>query len=68
MEQAVVKVGGMTCSGCVRSVTNVLQALPGVETAQVSLEQGAATVSFDPQQTNLATLKQAIEEAGFAAP
>ena len=68
MEQAVVKVGGMTCSGCVRSVTNVLQALPGVETAQVSLEQNAATVSFDPQQTNLATLKQAIEEAGFDAP
>ena len=68
MEQAVVKVGGMTCSGCVRSVTNVLQALPGVETAQVSLEQGAANISFDPQQINLATVKQAIEEAGFETP
>jgi copper chaperone len=68
MEQAVVKVGGMTCSGCVRSVTNVLQALPGVETAQVSLEQGAANISFDPQQIDVATLRQAIEDAGFEAP
>ena len=68
MEQTVVKVGGMTCSGCVRSVTNVLQALSGVETAQVSLEQGAANITFDPQQTTLAILKQAIEEAGFEAP
>ena len=68
MEQAVVKVGGMTCAGCVRSISNVLQALPGVETAQVSLEQGAANITFDPQQINLATLKRAIEEAGFEAP
>ncbi len=30
METTILKVDGMTCSGCVRSVTNVLKGLPGV--------------------------------------
>ena len=65
MERTVVKVDGMTCAGCVRSVTNVLQALPGVETAVVSLEQGQATVSFDAEQISVESLRRAIEDAGY---
>ena len=65
MEKTVVKVDGMTCAGCVRSVTNVLQALPGVETAAVSLEQGQATVSFDAEQISVESLRRAIEDAGY---
>ena len=65
MEKTVVKVDGMTCAGCVRSVTNVLQALPGVETAEVSLQQSQATVSFDAAQISVASLRQAIEDAGY---
>lgn len=67
METAVLKVGGMTCNGCVRSVSNVLRALPGVVEASVSLEQGQATVSFDPAQVNVEGLRGAIEDAGFEA-
>ena len=65
METAVLKVGGMTCSGCVRSVTNVLQNEPGVERAEVSLDESRATVVFDPQQVNISRLRQAIEDAGY---
>lgn len=35
METTEMKVGGMTCGGCVRSVTTVLKALPGVADADV---------------------------------
>jgi copper chaperone len=67
METAIVKVNGMTCGGCVGSVTRVLKALPGVATAEVSLEKGQATVSFDPAVASVAQLKEAIENAGYEA-
>lgn len=67
METTVVKVGGMSCQGCVKSVTNVLQALPGVAKAEVSLDRGEARVEFDPAQVDLSAMKGAIEGAGFEA-
>jgi copper chaperone len=67
VENKVIKVTGMTCGGCVRSVTNVLTALPGVEKADVSREAGTAAVLFDPKLVNLDALKHAIREAGYEA-
>lgn len=64
--ETVIKVGGMSCGGCVKSVTNVLSALPGVKKAEVSLEKKEARVEHDPSAT-LAAMKQAIIEAGFEA-
>ena len=65
METTVLKVSGMTCSGCVRSVTNVLKTLPGVADAEVSLEKSEARVTFDPACASPAALRQAIEGAGY---
>ena len=67
METIVLEVGGMTCGGCVRSVTNVLKALPGVSAAEVSLEKSEARVTFDPALSNPAAFRTAIEEAGYEA-
>ncbi|HEX9451529.1 MAG TPA: heavy metal-associated domain-containing protein [Burkholderiales bacterium] len=65
MESTVLKVDGMTCGGCVRSVTNVLKALPGVTDAQVSLEKSEAKVTFDPAMASPAAMRKAIGEAGY---
>ena len=65
METTVVKVDGMTCGGCVRSVTNVLKSLPGVADAEVSLEKSEAKVTFDPARANPAVLRRTIEDAGY---
>lgn len=67
MENVVIKVGGMSCGGCVKSVTSVLKALPGVAQAEVSLEDGEARVSFDSEKVGVEQLRQAIEAAGFDA-
>lgn len=67
MEQLTLKVGGMTCQGCVRSVKQVLEAQPGVEAAEVSLEQGQARVRFDPSRASVDQLRSAVEDAGFDA-
>lgn len=62
-----IKVSGMSCQGCVKGVTEVLQALDGVETVAVSLEAAQAEVSFDARKLNRQALCAAIDEAGFDA-
>jgi copper chaperone len=68
MQEATIRVEGMTCNGCVASVTRVLKALPGVGSVDVSLEQREARVQFDPSRTDLDNLKKTIEAAGYHAP
>lgn len=65
METTVLKIDGMTCGGCVNSVTRVLKAVPGVRDAAVSLEPGEARVSFDPAKADMTKLRKAIEDAGY---
>ena len=58
-------VQGMTCSGCVASVTRVLKSVPGVADAQVTLTPARATVTYDPAKTDVGALRNAIEDAGY---
>ena len=67
METTTIKVDGMSCGGCVKSVTGVLAALDGVAKADVSLEQKQAVVEFDAGKVTRDQLKAAIEDAGFDA-
>lgn len=67
MEDVVIKVGGMSCQGCVKNVTGALSATPGVVSVAVSLEQGEARVSYDPAKVSANALRTVIEDAGFDA-
>jgi copper chaperone len=73
MTTVTLKVNGMTCAGCVRSVKKVLETVPGVRSADVSLERAEATVELDPALAAVggdavAALKAAVEAAGYDAP
>jgi copper chaperone len=65
MDDITLDVQGMSCQGCVDSVTRVLKATPGVREVRVSLNPGRAEVSYDPAQTNVEALRGAIEDAGY---
>jgi len=65
MERIIVGVGGMSCQGCVKNVTGVLQALPGVEQVDVSLEAKQASIVYDPAKVGAPQFSAAIEDAGF---
>lgn len=65
METIQLGIHGMTCNGCVNSVTKVLQALPGVSSVEVSLEQKRAVVQYDPALVGADQFKAAIEDAGY---
>lgn len=68
MQTITIPVEGMTCGGCVRSVTGVLQKISGVKTVSVSLEQKQAKIEYDEAKTNPASFKQAIKDAGYVVP
>ncbi len=68
MQTVELKVEGMDCQGCVKSVTRMLSGVPGVEKVDVSLEQALARVTYDPAKSGPAEFKRAIERAGYKAP
>ncbi len=61
--QKTYRVGGMSCEGCVRSVTKAVQAaLPG---ADITVDLGKGLVTVDAPAPNDAAIRQAVEDAGF---
>lgn len=67
METTIIKVEGMSCGGCVKSVTNVLTALPGVAKAEVSLDDKQARVEYEAGRVSIDDMKRVIVNAGFEA-
>jgi copper chaperone len=65
MEKITIGVGGMSCQGCVKNVSGVLLALPGVSGVEVSLDAAQATIEYDPQAVAAEQFRAAIEDAGF---
>ncbi|TJZ69046.1 heavy-metal-associated domain-containing protein [Chitiniphilus eburneus] len=65
MEHINIGIEGMSCGGCVASVTRALQAVEGVTDVAVTLAPGAASVTFDPADTDRRTIETAIEDAGY---
>jgi copper chaperone CopZ len=60
------RVEGMSCMNCVHHVTKALEGVPGVQSAQVSLDDKRASVSHDGSvQTD--ALVAAVEEEGYQA-
>ncbi|KAI8384361.1 uncharacterized protein BYT42DRAFT_643186 [Radiomyces spectabilis] len=68
MVTTVLPVIGMTCQSCVRSITQALQSLPGLDSVNVSLENEQATMVHDPSLLSRQQLIDAIEDCGFDVP
>ena len=68
METVELKVEGMDCQGCVKSVTRMLSGVTGVENVDVSLEESCVRVTYDPAKAGVAEMKRAVERAGYKAP
>ena len=64
-QHTTIGIDGMTCNGCVKSVTRALQQVTGVQNVTVSLVDQRAEIDFDASQTDIAALREAIEDAGF---
>ena len=61
--ETTVVVGGMSCGGCVNSLTRVLQAVPGIE--PLKIEVGKAHLKVDADVVTPAVIAATIDRAGF---
>ncbi|MFO8024368.1 heavy metal translocating P-type ATPase [Thiohalophilus sp.] len=57
-------ISGMSCAGCVASVEQALQAVPGVEQAEVNFAEHTATIEGDVSADKLV---EAVKQAGYDA-
>ena len=62
---AALSVNGMTCMGCVASVTKAVRAMPGVREVDVNLPRGRARVDFDAGETTAEDVATALTAAGY---
>jgi copper chaperone len=60
----ILKISGMSCQGCVRSVERGLSAHAGVVAVQVDLQAGRATVQGD---VDPAELVRVVDDLGYEA-
>lgn len=65
MAKTKLKIGGMSCQHCVKTVTDALTEVLGVRRAKVNLRKGEAVVHFDESRVDMANLTEAITAAGF---
>ncbi len=56
-------ISGMSCGGCVNSLTRVLKAVPGIE--PLKIEVGAARLRIDDAIVSSETIRDAVARAGF---
>ena len=65
MKNITLTVNGMTCMGCVKSVKNVLEPIPGVAGVDIALDSGQVTISYDATQAGINQFTAAIQDAGY---
>jgi P-type Cu+ transporter len=67
MENATLKLGGMSCASCANTIESAILAVPGVSQGSVNYGVEQATVTYDPETTNLGVIAAAVEAAGYSA-
>ena len=67
MACAKLKVTGMTCGHCQKTVEQALKGVTGVYSAVVDLLDGEAEIDFDDDAVTPGALVAAVENAGYRA-
>lgn len=65
MTQEIIKVEGMSCMHCQLRVKKAVEAVEGVQGADVNLQTKQVTVDYEEGKTNLEKVRAAIREAGY---
>ena len=63
MSEKTFTISGMSCGGCVNSLTRVLKSVPGIE--PIKIEVGKAQLRVDDARVTSQTIRDAVERAGF---
>ena len=64
-EKVILRIGGMTCAACEKTVTETLQHLDGVVSVSVNLATEKAAVTYNQRMVSIADMKKTVEAAGY---
>src|SRR5687768_12010930 len=67
IKKSTIRVDGMHCKNCSRSVAKALKATPGVTKVDVSHERKEAVVEYDDEKVTESKLREVINGTGFKA-
>ncbi|RUT01559.1 copper-translocating P-type ATPase [Dulcicalothrix desertica PCC 7102] len=67
MENTTLKLRGMSCASCARSIEEAISSVNGVNECIVNFGAELATVEYDPRKTDVTVIQQAVDEAGYSA-
>ncbi|MBF2026971.1 MAG: copper-translocating P-type ATPase [Oscillatoriales cyanobacterium C42_A2020_001] len=67
MENAILKLRGMSCASCANTIETAIRSLPGVSACSVNFGAEVATITYNPRQTNVKAIQTAVDEVGYTA-
>lgn len=67
-KSVVLKIEGMKCEECVRTIERALRRARGVKSASVTRADSKARITFDPDQTSVSKLIETINKLQGMAP
>jgi Cu+-exporting ATPase len=65
-EKLQLKIGGMSCSFCVASITKAMERMDGVHEASVNLAHEEALVEYEPEKVSQEELKETLLDLGYS--
>ncbi|WP_039896251.1 heavy metal translocating P-type ATPase [Lyngbya sp. PCC 8106] len=67
METSYLRLKGMGCAACANKIDRAIHEVPGVADCNVNFGAEQATVQYNPKQTNITNIQQAVTDAGYSA-
>jgi P-type Cu+ transporter len=64
-DKVILRIGGMTCVMCEKTITEALSNLDGVVSVSVNLATEKATVTYNPRMVNITDMKKTVEDTGY---
>ena len=65
IEEVILGVQGMHCTGCVVSLQRAIHQLPGIITTSISRKKGTIQVRFDKSKTRTQEIQRMVHAAGY---
>ncbi len=65
--ETTLKIPAIHCGGCVKTVTQTLEARPSVKVTEADSESKLVHLQFEESAVNLDRIREALDEVGFFA-
>lgn len=67
METLTLKLRGMSCASCAKSIEKAINNVPGVTNCNVNFGMEQATITYNSKKTNLDKIQAAVAEVGYSS-